>query len=359
MKKVGILTFQFAHNYGAQLQAYALKHRVEQLGFETSVINYLPKGTWEAYSLNPWYAMKKMQLKKLLHAPKRMNQAQKFRQFQKEYLQLGKVVHTVDDSTTACYDALIAGSDQVWSDAIVRDVAPYFFRDVHDKQKLAYAGSFGKNQVSETVRNLIRSEMPEFTAISVREETAVELIQEVVPEMQAVAVCDPVFLLSANQWRKVYRSCDYQVPKEKFILYVDLRNDPKLVEKALKLGKEKNLPVYYVHPTCWNTLFSGIHQLYDVGPLQYLALMDAAEYIVTNSFHAMAFSCIFSKKAIHHAENGLGDRVHNLLDALEVGAEDEVINFAQHQDAKEKYIIRGERFLILLQESLRTEENDI
>ena len=38
--KVGILTFHDAHNYGAVLQAYALKKYIKQLGYDVNVINY-------------------------------------------------------------------------------------------------------------------------------------------------------------------------------------------------------------------------------------------------------------------------------------------------------------------------------
>ena len=40
MKKVGIITFQNANNYGAVYQAFALKKTVEKLGCNVSVINY-------------------------------------------------------------------------------------------------------------------------------------------------------------------------------------------------------------------------------------------------------------------------------------------------------------------------------
>ena len=40
MKSAGILTFHDAHNYGAVLQAYALKKYIKKLGIDAKVINY-------------------------------------------------------------------------------------------------------------------------------------------------------------------------------------------------------------------------------------------------------------------------------------------------------------------------------
>ena len=39
-KKIGILTFHYAHNYGAVLQAYALKTKLQRMGYEVQVLNY-------------------------------------------------------------------------------------------------------------------------------------------------------------------------------------------------------------------------------------------------------------------------------------------------------------------------------
>ena len=39
-KKVGIITFHAAHNYGANLQAYALQQYVSGLGYDCEIINF-------------------------------------------------------------------------------------------------------------------------------------------------------------------------------------------------------------------------------------------------------------------------------------------------------------------------------
>lgn len=47
--KIGILTFQFALNYGALLQAYALKSVLENAGNYVEIINYCPREMLKAY----------------------------------------------------------------------------------------------------------------------------------------------------------------------------------------------------------------------------------------------------------------------------------------------------------------------
>ena len=51
-KKVGILTFHRAKNYGSVLQAYALqKYLADKLGIENELIDYIPSGQEEFYKL--------------------------------------------------------------------------------------------------------------------------------------------------------------------------------------------------------------------------------------------------------------------------------------------------------------------
>ena len=40
MKKIGIITFHRAKNYGAVLQAYALQHTLKQLGSDCEIVDY-------------------------------------------------------------------------------------------------------------------------------------------------------------------------------------------------------------------------------------------------------------------------------------------------------------------------------
>lgn len=40
MKKVGIITFHAAHNYGSMLQAYALQQVILNMGYQCEIINF-------------------------------------------------------------------------------------------------------------------------------------------------------------------------------------------------------------------------------------------------------------------------------------------------------------------------------
>ena len=52
MKRIGILTFHRAHNYGAALQCYALQEFLCELGYDFKVIDYNNRDLWKGYE---WY----------------------------------------------------------------------------------------------------------------------------------------------------------------------------------------------------------------------------------------------------------------------------------------------------------------
>ena len=50
MKKVGILTFHAANNYGAVLQAYSLNRNIKKLGYDSCVINLGKKNMYPIFN---------------------------------------------------------------------------------------------------------------------------------------------------------------------------------------------------------------------------------------------------------------------------------------------------------------------
>lgn len=150
MKKVGILTFQQAVNYGAVLQMYALQKIVSELGYDVEIINYDSPKIAEGY--NPFHYQNiwkpKAFLSDVLNCFSRIERNQKFNAFIQENMKLSsliskdKLVEIAD-----YYDYYIVGSDQVWNPDITGDDSTYFFDFViRNEKKLSYAASFGVSQ---------------------------------------------------------------------------------------------------------------------------------------------------------------------------------------------------------------------
>ena len=134
-KKVGIITFHEALNYGAVLQAYALKAVCEELGYEAHIVNYNYGGMGERVApVRKFLASsnKKAALSSLARGvlgyfgDKKREKA--FALFREKYLNESLRCDSSEDISALGYDVLIAGSDQIWNPNLGRkDLFNYFF----------------------------------------------------------------------------------------------------------------------------------------------------------------------------------------------------------------------------------------
>ncbi|QFJ56293.1 polysaccharide pyruvyl transferase family protein [Pseudobutyrivibrio xylanivorans] len=315
MKKIGILTFHFAYNYGAMLQAYALKEYLSD-GNELEFINYQPERTRNIYTTNPFiFGMHpKLVLQRTLDFPKKNKQAKVFEDFKNKYLEVNdKPFFSLEELRTALnqHDLNVFGSDQIWNLDITGDTPEYYGELCNsEKCNIVYAGSFGHDKLTEKENDYI-SIMSNFDKISVRESYAKDILEE--KGINSVHVCDPVFLLDSTSWEALTRE-PAGIKGNRFILYYTLKNDKELTERANDIAEKFGCKLISIHPNA-NKILVG-KQLYGIGPQEFLWLIKNAEYICTNSFHASAFSLIFRKKLVHsQLEKGKG-RVQSLLETV-------------------------------------------
>ena len=318
--KIGILTFQFAHNYGALLQAYALKYYLDQLGHNAVVINYIPDKLRKEYSMNPFdYSRNlKVVLSLTVRNYRRRKQNRLFNQFQNDELELGQEIFTRDrliNVLNAC-DVVSVGSDQVWNTGITGEIKSYFLeKDVYVK-KLSYAASFGTDEISEFQRNAVNESLPLYSKVSVRELQAQRILER--NGIQSELVCDPVFLLNRMDWDTFARKPESMKNDHRFILMYGLSVNSNLSKAATSYAEAEEIPMYVIHPTAQRMTNKGIH-LVDVGPREFVWLIQHAEKVYSNSFHATAFSIMYGKTLVYDSVKGLGSRVESLFHSLGMG----------------------------------------
>lgn len=301
--KCGILTFHFAHNYGAVLQAYSLKNYLTGIGVEVHIINYVPEKLKNEYSLNPFARDRRMKavVRRAISVPKRLCQYRLFYRFINDEL----IDKTKDD-----FSAVFFGSDQIWNDQITGQISNYYGTTFGKNiKKIAYAASFGSSQLSPFQQECVTRYLPDFYAIALREHDLVEEVTEL-SQKKVTSVLDPVFLLERSNWEQ-FAECPRGI-SDPYILYYALRNDPELIERTKALSNRLRCKVVCIHPI-GNHLNVEWRQLYNVGPREFVYLIQHAEFIATNSFHAIAFSMIFSKRFIYKAYSEKESRVPSLL----------------------------------------------
>lgn len=335
--KLGILTFQFAHNYGAMLQCFALKKFIENRNVCVSVINYTPTKMFSYYSMNPYWAIRRKDVFALKNTFKRYKQAVKFFDFQKKELKITKKIKKINNNSVANLDGIIVGSDQVWNYNIVPDLNEYLLKKCTECNKYSYSASLGKKVIPEEALKMFEEELRKFKFVSVREKNNAKFLSEKL-SIEVKNTVDPVFLLDKDEWRNVYKN-DSKINENisNYVLYIDLFNSKTLLERARNLANENNLDLVTIDPLCRNQI-KDANNLYNVGPLEYLELIDNAEFVVTNSFHAVAFSSIFEKRMVYHLEDELSNRIIELLNTMNISEINNIIDF-KNNSAMEKYSV--------------------
>lgn len=304
--KIKTITCHDVYNYGASLQAYALQTFLERQGHEVEIIDYLPDYKDKRYD---WFKIpKESRLHFLANVPvinkicglvcqryafKYYGRYTKFNSFKSENLHCTKTqFHNIADLKRHCpfADLYIAGSDQIWNTKFINGTDPSYYCDfVGDKNKcISYAASFATSEIDSEWKEFIKEKLNNFRAISVREKTGVDLAKSL--GYEATAVLDPVFLLDRKDWESL---CRREHKGRYLIVYDFLRNDPRIKETCEQIAKVKNLKIYSLNDggyTPW-----ADKNICDAGPIEFLEWINNAEFIVSNSFHATAFSVLFNK----------------------------------------------------------------
>lgn len=292
MKKIGIVTFHNAMSYGAVLQSYALQQQVLKLGSECEIVNYMCEDIYNAHvRILPKTKNIKFNIKMLMMGRKRYLWRKYLREFRKRYLNESAHVEKGDlVKQGENYDRLIAGSDQVFNDVCTKFDGTYFLDFVPDEKKYTYAASFGFSSIPENLKEQYKERLSKFCALSIREKSGCNMVNELL-DKEALCHIDPTFLLRSNEWDNIVTT----KKRKPYILVFSVLKPLKLVDYAIELGKKKNLDVLYLENWAFPPK-KGLKYIDPVAPDEFIGLIKGAEYVITNSFHGMAFSIIYHKK---------------------------------------------------------------
>lgn len=315
-KKVGIITFHRAINYGALLQGYALLEKTKECGADSCMIDYRCPFVESAYRLTWGLNDKSFKGYRtwLRGVPHLIKKKKNFRRFAKQRLNLTAKYTGLDISKFGDgLDVYITGSDQVWNMDVCGQDTNYLLNFVKDdSKKFGYAVSIGGYKMKPEETELAKK----FAKISMREKSACDYVAQETG-MQVHRDLDPTLLLTGEQWQKAAHP--KRVIKEPYIFIYSVHPQNHMAEYAYKLSKEKGIKVYHLHNRVKMDLKEkGIQQLYDCSIEEFLALIRDAEYVVTNSFHGTVFSIMFKKQFLSELETkgGFNNRVWELLGSL-------------------------------------------
>lgn len=336
MKKIGIMTlYKNNINYGGMLQSYALQRAVQKLVGENGecvqisyTISPTPikeklKHSLQYRSFGENASMVYNRLKAIFNKRKttwdstaRINA---FGQFEEIIPHTEKIYtyKTIDECAEE-FTHLITGSDQVWNGGIDLDAFCLGFAK-KDTKKISYAASSASTKFGKWQDEIFKKNLPGFTAISVREKSVIPYFEQMSGKKVSV-VLDPVFLLSAADWHEIAQEPHIRTP---YIFCYLLGANKEQHERAVKIAKENSCKLVTIpYLNGYNQLDDnfGDIQISAASPQEFLGLIENATGVVTDSFHATAFSVIFNRPfwALSRFKNqGKTNNNHRVTDILE------------------------------------------
>lgn len=320
--RVGIITFHCSNNFGAMLQAFALKTYLRQSGIKTDIVRYEPPFMTGRHWWFPYVPIEERRKrleweKKAWKSHLRMGadffrQRANYTRFKRKYLtrRFQRKLMFSRQLKWLPYSCYLVGSDQIWNPDITFGLRKVYFGDFKSKRKkrvIAYAASLGGISLEAQYKEEFSRLLGHIDAISVREDEAVSYVKACA-QKDVVSVLDPVFLLDKDSWQKIEKS----PARRGYVLVYTAEWNKELQEYALTLAKEKNLPAVILRASKWGEDV-GFEADYVSGPSEFLGYIHNADYVITNSFHAVAFSIIYQKKFMAFLHSNRGARIRNIL----------------------------------------------
>lgn len=329
-KKIGILTFHRAENYGAVLQCYALLNTLKGMGMEVEVIDYFPKSIKQAYKIWEWKKIKPFNLKsyailffkQVFSLNYRIKRKLLFSRFIKNHITLSPNFQ----SNKQEYDLLIMGSDQIWNPILTHGFDPYFTgyidNEIKTKKCITYAVSYGNCPLTDENLNYLKDCLKNFKSISVREKSALEVLNPLT-DNNIYQVLDPTLLLPARIWDDL--ACKDRLINEKYILIYQVIYKPDIYKAAAKIAKQYGAKIVEIKGHIKLTGNGADKVIQVTSPNRFVELIRDAECVITSSFHGTAFSIIYKKDFYFHPVGDQRDeRSKSLLQSLKLT--DRIIN---------------------------------
>lgn len=320
--KIGIITFHWATNYGAILQAYCLQEKLKDMGHDAEIINYKPSNydfSWLKYIK---YSILDHNFKKGLTAKKKENILEAFRRL---HLRLTKRYKSSNELSEIAnkYNAIISGSDQILNPSFVLNgegagvhSSAYFLKfAANDTKKIGYATSFGCVNYPAEAASIAKEWIKNFDTISVRENTGVDVLHQLAWNKQILVVPDPTILYG----RSLFNRLKVNIPtirEDRFCVYM------------LRSKFSIECPALYIDNTTRPYSMS-----------EWLSIIVNSKALITNSYHGMVMAILSHTPFIVLLESGtssgMNDRFVTLLSIL--GLQDRIVHNSKDLKPEESY----------------------
>lgn len=301
--KIGIVTINDHSNYGNRLQNYAVCRLLRDYGCTAETITVYIKEDQSGKKSGVKRTVKKalpcrvcafisglnLSIKAVLKGNAEADRRRVFYKFTKMHIPQKKYyVKKYEDlkkvKELKKYDYVFVGSDQVWNPYFAGNDY-YFLTFVPPEKRIGFIASIGTAELPDEQKSRYTLLLGQMKYISVREESAVRIIEELI-QKKVDCFLDPVLLLKRKDWEKLIRPAGCLVP-EKYVLSFFLGEEP--CEEIKSFAGRYDLNIIHMNQKKYK-------EFYLLGPDQLLFMIKNAAVVMTDSFHVTAFSILFQKQ---------------------------------------------------------------
>ena len=296
--KVGILTWHDPSNCGSTLQAYALHVYLQNQGIDATIINYIPQWCRGDCMQMPWNTLSlKRKIKRFVkgipivcynYLPEcLLKRTNPFFPFYNHFCKM-TVACTEDTIAEVCksFTTIISGSDQIWNPNFLDPIFLQSFADDHIN-KISYAASLGGNILPEGMKSIYKNYLQTFHAISVRENEGKDLLKSI--GISSDVHIDPTLLLDASHYRSIAKKPILNITKP-FVFCYFLSTDQEYKRQVIEYIQALKLKA--IGFSANNEDYQWMKKIDNMGPCEWLWLIDNADIVLTNSYHATILSLV-------------------------------------------------------------------
>lgn len=288
--KISLFTIWHVKNYGAEMQTYSTVKILEELGHDVEVVSF-----YLSDIQNKTIKSKVIQL-----ISRMTKETYKFERFWKNRIPSSKRYKTLKSilDNPPESDAYIVGSDQVWNPEITKDALALFLLEFGNCniRRISYASSFGRmnwNNDNDFCQRIVQS-LSTFHSVSVRESSSVKMLNSI-SDIQAENVLDPTLLFEGYPELTGKNTLENET-----LVYYPLIDNPKMEKLCFLIAKQRGLNYininnkkYLYRKIVWNRPSTE----------EWIRSIAKSSFVITPSFHGLAFSLIYKKQFIIVAED--------------------------------------------------------
>lgn len=307
--RICVITFPQGINYGGLLQCYAMASELRKFGHDIKFLDYRsePVGklrhfyeTWKS-SKSTLNFLKRFANSFKYYAgitpqwsdPRRWDA---FDEFRKKYIPFTPVLRasTIGDYLNEHFDAVIIGSDQVWTNVAATDKMLFGGWSPKFKGlKISYAACSAHKEISWRVKKTFKTLFNDFDVLTVRDNTTARLVESVTGHSPRI-VPDPTLLHDFKEFLTISPSEEPYIVT--YVLGDEIEGGHKAALSKIKEQLGKDLKVIgIIAGNRGTTLEQSLDESHtELGPEEWVRLIAGASAVYTDSFHAIIFSMKFN-----------------------------------------------------------------